>query len=219
MARVNERSRAERPLWLLKRSWPTSVATSCYFPRTVLRLGFISCFHLSQLDFFVRPRTRAAIAAQSSRPCVCTAPFSLLSSSAVLSRTPIRLVNAGIQDIVPSGRTLHFRSTRNQRGNCCPILATMRLYCTLQLAVFICCPLTRTSIRLVDAGIQDLCHLLQHCIFVRPGTSAAIAAQFLPPCVCTAAFSLRSSSSVHAPIHPFAWSMLGSKALCHLSLH
>jgi hypothetical protein len=46
------------------------------------------------------------------------------------------------------------------------------------------------------------CHLLQHCTFVRPGTSAAIATQSLPPRVCTAPSSLPSSSSAHSPVHP-----------------
>jgi hypothetical protein len=46
---------------------------------------------------------------------------------------------------------------------------------------------------------RTLCHLLRHCILDRPGTSAAISPQFLPPCVCTAFFSLLSSSSDHLP--------------------
>jgi hypothetical protein len=36
--------------------------------------------------------------------------------------------------------------------------------------------------------------------FVRPGTSAAIKPQFLPPCVCTVSCSLLSSCSAHAPV-------------------
>jgi hypothetical protein len=47
-----------------------------------------------------------------------------------------------------------FRSTWNQRGNCNPILATVRLYRILQLDAFVFCPFTRTSIRPVDTGIQ-----------------------------------------------------------------
>jgi hypothetical protein len=50
------------------------------------------------------------------------------------TRTSSRPVDAGIQEILPSIITLHFRSTRNQRGNCGPILATVRLYRILQLA-------------------------------------------------------------------------------------
>jgi hypothetical protein len=56
---------------------------------------------------------------------------------------------------MPSAPTLNFRSTRNQRGNCTPILATVRLYCILQLPVFLFCPFTHTLIHSVDGGIQD----------------------------------------------------------------
>jgi hypothetical protein len=42
---------------------------------------------------------------------------------------------------------------RNQRGNCGPILATVRI---LQLLIFVYCPFTPTSIRSADDGIQDL---------------------------------------------------------------
>jgi hypothetical protein len=55
---------------------------------------------------------------------------------------------------MPSVITLAFRSTRDQRGNCDPILATMHLYCSLQLEVFVFCPFTRTPNRSVDARIQ-----------------------------------------------------------------
>jgi hypothetical protein len=39
-------------------------------------------------------------------------------------------------------------------------------------------------------GFKTEYHLLLHCSFFRPGTSAAIVSQFLPPCVCNASFSL-----------------------------
>jgi hypothetical protein len=55
------------------------------------------------------------------------------------------------------------------------------------------------------------CHLCWHCFFVRPGTSAVITPQFFSPCVCTASFSLLSSSSVHEPVRAIARSMLESK--------
>jgi hypothetical protein len=57
---------------------------------------------------------------------------------------------------LPSMPTLFSRSTRNQRGNCGPIRLTVRLYCTSQLAVFICCLFTRTSIRLFDVVDQGI---------------------------------------------------------------
>jgi hypothetical protein len=46
-----------------------------------------------------------------------------------------------------------------------------------------------------------------------------MAPQFLPPCVCTACFRLRSSDSVHASTRPAARSMLGSKISFHLYEH
>jgi hypothetical protein len=215
------------------------------------------------------------------------------------TRTFIRPVDAGMQDIHPSVIRLCFRSTLNQLGNCTPILATSRLCCILQLAVFDYCPFTRASSHQGDAGVLDfipsaltltsrstrdqrgdcdpICYvrftalplagirscmfsfassfllssdlspaypscrdlhlrgdlhqqqqhedLLQqcrvkkarYCILVRPGTSVAIARQFLPPCVCTASFSLLTSFSVHLiPVRSFARSMLGCKISIHL---
>jgi hypothetical protein len=43
-----------------------------------------------------------------------------------------------LQELPPSVTTLFLRSTRNECGNCTPILATVRLYCLLQLTVFDC---------------------------------------------------------------------------------
>jgi hypothetical protein len=57
---------------------------------------------------------------------------------------------------MPSATALIFRSTWNQRGNCLPILATMRLYRIFQLAVFVFCLFTRASTRPVDAIIQAI---------------------------------------------------------------
>jgi hypothetical protein len=72
------------------------------------------------------------------------------------THTLIHSVDVGNQDIMPSALTLTSCSTRYQRGNCNPILVTVRLYRLLQLAVFVCCPFTRTFILPVDAGIQDI---------------------------------------------------------------
>jgi hypothetical protein len=63
------------------------------------------------------------------------------------------------------------------------------------------------------------CHLFQHCSNVRPGTIAAIATQSLPPCVCSASFSLLSSYFAHLSLRSFARSMLGSNAFFHLLQH
>jgi hypothetical protein len=65
-------------------------------------------------------------------------------------------VNAGIQETIPSIITPLFRSTWNQSGNCGPILATVRLYCIIQLAVFDCCPSILTSSRQGNARIQGM---------------------------------------------------------------
>jgi hypothetical protein len=40
-------------------------------------------------------------------------------------------VDLDIEGVAPSISTLFLRSTWNQQGNCGPILATVRLYCTL----------------------------------------------------------------------------------------
>jgi hypothetical protein len=124
----------------------------------------------------------------------------------------IRQVDAGIRGIIPSRATLFFSFDLEQRGYRLPILATVRVYRILQLAVFDYCPFTRTPTRLVEVVIHDI---------IPSGTtrSAAMAPQFLSPCVCTASFSLLSSSSKHLPVRPRARSMLGSKGLVHLQRH
>jgi hypothetical protein len=56
-----------------------------------------------------------------------------------------------VETFVPSIQTL-FRSTRDQRGNCIPLLATVLLHCILQLAVLVFLPFSRTF---NEAGIQE----------------------------------------------------------------
>jgi hypothetical protein len=58
--------------------------------------------------------------------------------------------------MIPSHFALTFRSTRNELGNCNPILVTVHLYRFLQLKVFVFYPCTLTSTRQGDAGIQDI---------------------------------------------------------------
>jgi hypothetical protein len=138
-------------------------------------------------------------------PYVRTASFSLVSFFfCSFTHTPKRPVDAGLPDIAPSVLAFPFYSTRKQRGNCISILATVRVYYILQLHVFVCCPFTGKSPRMFDFGIKTSCHLLRHCFCVRSGISAAIAPQLLPPCVCTASFSLMSTSSAHLPVRPLA---------------
>jgi hypothetical protein len=56
---------------------------------------------------------------------------------------------------MPSLITLMVGSTRNESGNCTPILDTVRLCRILQLSFFDCFPITLASTRSADAGIQD----------------------------------------------------------------
>jgi hypothetical protein len=121
--------------------------------------------------------------------------------------------------MIPSVVTLFLRSTQNQRSNCTPFHATVRLYCILQLDVFDCCPFTCTFIGTVDAGIQGFVPSVVKFCSVRPGTSAAIVPQFLPLCVVTTFFSLMSSTAVLLPVRPVARSMLETDVPCHLSRH
>jgi hypothetical protein len=105
------------------------------------------------------------------------------------------------------------------RCNCDPMLAKVRLHCILQLAVFIFCPLTGTPSRPINARIQGMLPSATTLYFRSTRTSAVIAAQSLPPCICTESFSLSSSSSVHLPARPAVKAMLGFKASYHLFQH
>jgi hypothetical protein len=124
-----------------------------------------------------------------------------------------RPVDARFQVLMPSVATRCFCSTWDQLGNCLPILVTLRYYRILQLLVFVCCPFSRTC-RPVDAmlGSKESSHLSQHWIFVRPGTSAAIVSQFLPPCTRTASFNILSMSAVYLPTRAVVWSTLETNA-------
>jgi hypothetical protein len=74
--------------------------------------------------------------------------------SCTRTRTSIRLVDAGIQGIMPSAITLCLRSTKNQRGNCTPILSIVSLYCILQPVFFFCCSDSLASSHSADVGIH-----------------------------------------------------------------
>jgi hypothetical protein len=103
-------------------------------------------------------------------------------------RPSFTTVDAGIQDLTPSVMTLCLRSTRDQRGNWGPIIAPVRLYCMLQLAIFDCCPCNRT----ITPSIMTL---LLRSIWNERGNG-------VPMCLYRRAFSLLSSSSVHLPVRP-----------------
>jgi hypothetical protein len=190
----------------------------CSFPWTAQRLGSMCFFHLSQHCFFVRPRTSAVIETQFLPPCVCTAANSLTSSSPFhLPVHPFTRSMLGSKVFMPSASTLHSRLTRNQRSNCGPLLATV-LYCILQLDIFVLFPFPRTSSHPVDTGIQGITPSIPTLNF-RSTRNQRGKAQFLSPCVCTAALSLMSYSSFHLSVYPIVRSVLGSKALSHLFRH
>jgi hypothetical protein len=93
-------------------------------------------------------------------PILATVRFYCASYLAVFlhcpfTRTSIRSVYIEIQGIMPSLTPLIFRSTWSHRGNSSLFLATVPLYCTSQLAVFICYPATLASTHGADDGIQD----------------------------------------------------------------
>jgi hypothetical protein len=102
-------------------------------------LLFLKCIHPPHFPRYYVPRAGLFI----SR-CSCLIPDYIF------------LIALGAPVIVSSTRTLYFRSTRNQRGNCSPILAIVIRYCILQLAVFIWCPFTHTCVRLVALGMQGI---------------------------------------------------------------
>jgi hypothetical protein len=68
-------------------------------------------------------------------------------------------------------------------------------------------------------GSKYTFHLLEHCSFVRPGTSAAIAYQSLRTCIRTASLNLASSSVVHLCACRGVQLARGSKAPYHLLRH
>jgi hypothetical protein len=76
------------------------------------------------------------------------------------------------------------------------------------------------SLTVLRLGSKYLFHLLQHCRFVRPGTSAAITAQsFQTPSICTASFNLSSSSGVYLPVRVVVRTIRASRASFHLLRH
>jgi hypothetical protein len=62
----------------------------------------------------------------------------------------------GYLHFLPSLTTLSSRSIWNKQSNSIPVLAAVLLYCTLKLCVFIFCPFTPFSIRLVHAASQEI---------------------------------------------------------------
>jgi hypothetical protein len=99
------------------------------------------------------------------------------------TRRPAHSVDVGFQDIMPSATSLSFRSIWNKFGNCTPLLPTVPLYCILQCLVVVYFPFILTCRRRSMLVSKILCHLLEHCFIVRPGTRVEIAPHSLPPCL------------------------------------
>jgi hypothetical protein len=109
------------------------------------------------------------------------------------------------RDFDPSIPTLYLRWFHpKQLGNISRIFAIVLLYYTCG--------------RHVPLGFK-VCHLLQHCCFVRPGTRAEIPAQSAPLYFSTASVSVLSSSVVHLHLRAFVSSLFKCRALCHLLRH
>jgi hypothetical protein len=73
--------------------------------------------------------------------------------------TSTRPVNSRIKDIAPSVVTLDFRSTRDERSSCDPILVTMHSYRSLQLDNFVFPPLPVHSLDRLILGSTKRGHL------------------------------------------------------------
>jgi hypothetical protein len=135
--------------------------------------------------------------------CFSTASVSVLSSSFV--QLPLRAIvsalvgSKALYQVVTPFITLCFRSTRNKHSNCSPVLSIVLLYCICKCAIFFFCPVTLARDRLGALAGQVVMPSTPHCCFVRPGTSATIAAQSLRLSFFTASFNVLSSSVVHLP--------------------
>jgi hypothetical protein len=137
------------------------IGTVRFYDRTVVlhrsacRLLLLSSYpYLQTLGQCWDPRHRA-ICDRQARLNFCQCALVPYPSACCLRLLSIYPCDGGIQDIHSSVPTLTICSTRNQRCNFTPILATVRLHYILQYVVFVFCPITPTSSRPVDAGIQD----------------------------------------------------------------
>jgi hypothetical protein len=130
------------------------------------RIALITLFHLSQRFFRSiwdqRGNHEPIFAtmylnrmAQLEVFIFCPCAQSMIGFKALCHHQFKHRLFALILGIIPSVTTLRCRSTRDQRGNRSPILATMHFYRLLQLPVFFICPHTGACSRPVDALIQD----------------------------------------------------------------
>jgi hypothetical protein len=151
--------------------------------------------------------------ARQLRPNPCHRAFVLHPSACCFRLLPMyQYVHSPARCFDPRHHAIYYytmtsRSTRNQRGYCCPILVAVPLYRILQLAVFDCCPFTLASTVRGATGIQGIMPSITTLFFrLTWNQRAAIAPQFLSTCVCTAFFSLLSSNAVHLlPLRGRCW--------------
>jgi hypothetical protein len=150
-----------------RRLYPNSFHSAFELHPSALRLRLLSMYQYVYLpDRWWDPRHPAICCdtdlsfdpepVRQLLPNSCHRAFVPNPSALRLWRASTLSADAGIHGFMPSVATLIIRSTRNQRGNCFPILATVRLYRILQLCVLGVSPITRASTRPVDAGIQDI---------------------------------------------------------------
>jgi hypothetical protein len=110
-------------------------------------------------------------------PILTTVPLYRIRQFVIFVFCPFTLTSrrqgdAGIQGTLPSARTLFFRSTRNQRGKCDPILVTVRLYCTASFSL-LSSSAVHLPARLVAPPMlrsRTLCRRFKHCISFDPET-------------------------------------------------
>jgi hypothetical protein len=134
------------------------------------------------------------------------------------TRTCGRHVALGVQGIVPS--VLHCIFVRPETSSEIAAQSSPLFFSTASVSV-LSSSVVDLPARVVVSSLLEcraLGHLVLHCIFVRPGTSAAIAARSSSLCFSTASVSVLSSSVVHLPARAVVSSLLESKALCHCHL-
>jgi hypothetical protein len=168
------------------------------FLRSVSAMVGFTLGHLLQHCTLVRPGTSAATATQSL-------PHFVVALLAFFSLR-VRSIKAHLLL-----HCMYIRSTY-PRGSYDPIFAEL-CHRLNQLCVFFWCPSTLAYSRPLGGGA----HLVRHCEFVRPGTSAATATQSLPH-FFTASIIFASSDFFRLPGAALSPIMMGPR-WAHLLLH
>jgi hypothetical protein len=183
-----------------------------------VRVHVISSTYYSSFRLFVRPEIRAAIASQFFPSCARTASFNCLSSSAVhlLARA---VVGPTLETKVSCHLMRHCFFVRPETS---AAIAFQFLPSYARTASFNCSSSSAVHFparAVFGSKLATASHLLRHCSFVRPGISAAIAFQFLPPFSRTTTFNFLSSSAVHLLARAVVGPTLETKVSCHLLRH